>query len=85
MSAGVVADTEWRQILAGGCAAAVVLLIARVLLLTRELTVERARRSQEAELAAARGAEVTHLAAVRVPAIAEHLRTGQRLEGYRDR
>lgn len=77
----VTADAERHRALAGACAAAVVLLIARVLTLTRRLSTERAHRAREAGVATARGAEVAHLAAVRVPAIAERLRTGQRLDG----
>ncbi|MGW5124993.1 ATP-binding protein [Streptomyces sp. NPDC004069] len=79
--AAVSAHAEWHRALAGACAAAVVLLIARVLILTRRLSTERALRAREAGVAGARGTEVAHLAAVRVPAIAERLRTGQRLEG----
>ncbi|MFE2293891.1 ATP-binding protein [Streptomyces sp. NPDC059452] len=77
----VAADTTWHRALAGACAAAVVLLTARVVILTRRLSAERAHRAREAGVAAARGAEVAHLAAVRVPAIAERLHTGQRLDG----
>lgn len=77
----VTADAERHRALAGACAAAVVLLIACVLFLARRLSTERAHRAREAEVAAARGAEVAHLATVRVPAIAERLRTGQRLDG----
>ncbi|WP_329295933.1 ATP-binding protein [Streptomyces sp. NBC_01455] len=77
----VTADAEWHRALAGAWAAAVVLLIARVLILTRRLSAERAHRAREAGVATARGTEVAHLAAVRVPAIAERLHTGQRLEG----
>ncbi|WP_406000430.1 ATP-binding protein [Streptomyces sp. NBC_00829] len=71
---------EWRQMLAGGCVAAAVLLLAWVLLLSRQLRAERAGHAREQALAAARGAEVAHLAAVRAPAIAERVRTGQRLD-----
>ncbi|MFD5427608.1 ATP-binding protein [Streptomyces sp. NPDC127084] len=61
--------------IAGGCAvAASVLLLIWALALRRALG--RARR-----LAAARGAEVEHLAAVRAPAVAERLSRGQRPEG----
>ncbi|MFE1544942.1 ATP-binding protein [Streptomyces microflavus] len=74
-------DAEWRQALAGACAAAVVLLTALVLILIRRLSAERAHRAREAEVATARGTEVAHLAAVRVPAIAERLQTGRRLDG----
>lgn len=77
----VIADAEWHRALTGACAAAVVLLIARVLSLTRQLSVERTHRARETGLATARGTEVAHLAAVRVPAIAERLHTGRRLEG----
>ncbi|MET7615788.1 ATP-binding protein [Streptomyces sp. NPDC005408] len=68
-------------VLAGGCVAAAVLLLAWALLLLRQLGAERALRAREQALAAARGAEVAHLASVRVPAIAERMRTGQRLDG----
>ncbi|MER6539968.1 ATP-binding protein [Streptomyces sp900105755] len=79
--AAVTADAEWHPAFTGACAAAVVLLVARVLILTRRLSAERAHRAREAGAATARGTEVAHLAAVRVPAIAERLRTGQPLEG----
>ena len=79
--AAVTADAPWHRAVAGACAAAVVLLVAGVLVLTRRLSTERAHRAREAGVAAARGTEVAHLAAVRVPAIAGRLRTGQRLEG----
>ncbi|TWG01715.1 signal transduction histidine kinase [Streptomyces brevispora] len=81
VSAALAADAEWRRILAAGCAAATVLLLARVLLLGRELAVERTQHASAAGIAAARGAEVAHLATVRVPVIAQRLRTGQRLDG----
>lgn len=70
-----------RQILAGGCVAAAVLLLAWALLLLRQLRAERALRVREQAVAAARGAEVAHLASVRIPAITERMRTGQRLDG----
>ncbi|MEW1926889.1 ATP-binding protein [Streptomyces sp. NPDC088360] len=75
------AAAEWRQVLAGGCAAVAVLLLAWVLVLVRQLSAERADRARQERLAAARQAEVTHLAGVRLPAIAERVRAGQRLEG----
>ncbi|WP_254711104.1 ATP-binding protein [Streptomyces lunaelactis] len=67
--------------LAGGCAAAAVLVLSWAIVLTRQLAAERAARAREQRVAAARGAELAHLAAVRVPAIAERVRTGQRLDG----
>ncbi|MFD6530501.1 ATP-binding protein [Streptomyces sp. NPDC060184] len=72
---------EARRVLAVGGVAVAVLLIAPVVLLTRKLRAERAHRAEAAALAAARDAEVAHLAQVRVPAIAELLRTGQRVDG----
>ncbi|MFG2653317.1 ATP-binding protein [Streptomyces sp. NPDC048436] len=75
------AAAEWRQVLAGGCAAVAVLLLAWVLVLVRQLSAERADRARHERLAEARGAELAHLAGVRLPAIAERVRTGQRLEG----
>ncbi|MEV8313702.1 ATP-binding protein [Streptomyces sp. NPDC059900] len=75
------AAAEWRQVLAGGCAAVAVLLLAWVLVLVRQLSAERADRARQERLAAAREAEVAHLAGVRLPAIAERVRAGQRLEG----
>nr|WP_267246583.1 ATP-binding protein [Streptomyces sp. PR69] len=42
---------------------------------------ERTGRARDRQVAAARGAEVAHLAGVRIPAIAERVRSGQRLEG----
>lgn len=61
--------------------AAAVLLLTWALLLLRQLRAERALRVREQALAAARGAEVAHLASVRIPAITERMRTGQRLDG----
>ncbi|NUK58219.1 sensor histidine kinase [Streptomyces lunaelactis] len=78
---GWAAAAEWRQMLAGGCAAAAVLVLSWAIVLTRQLAAERAARAREQRVAAARGAELAHLAAVRVPAIAERVRTGQRLDG----
>ncbi|MFD7516661.1 ATP-binding protein [Streptomyces niveus] len=78
---GQVSTAEWRQALAAGCAALVVLLLAWVLALRRRLDTERAAHDRERRTAAARGAEVAHLAAVRVPAIAERVRAGRRLDG----
>ncbi|WP_425423949.1 ATP-binding protein [Streptomyces niveus] len=78
---GQVSTAEWRQAIAAGCAALVVLLLAWVLALRRRLDTERAAHDRERRTAAARGAEVTHLAAVRVPAIAERVRAGRRLDG----
>lgn len=75
------AAAEWRQVLAGGCVAVAVLLLAWVLVLVRQLSAERADRARQERLAAARGAEMAHLAGVRLPAIAERVRAGQRLEG----
>ncbi|WP_186779523.1 ATP-binding protein [Streptomyces salinarius] len=77
--AAVAADAERHRALAGACAAAVVLLIALVVFLARRLSAERAHRAREAAVATARGSEVAHLAAVRVPAVTERLRTGQQL------
>ncbi|WP_445276284.1 ATP-binding protein [Streptomyces coelicoflavus] len=79
--AAATADTGVRQLLAGACAAAVVLLIALVVILSRRLSAERAHRAREAAVATARNTEVAHLAAVRVPAVAERLRTGRQLDG----
>ncbi|WP_328563585.1 ATP-binding protein [Streptomyces coelicoflavus] len=79
--AAVATGAGWHRALAGLGAAAVVLLIALSVVLTRRLSTERAHRAREAAVATARGTEVAHLAAVRVPAIAGRLRTGQRLDG----
>ncbi|MFD6990626.1 ATP-binding protein [Streptomyces sp. NPDC059943] len=78
---GLASTAEWRQALASGCAALAVLLLAWVLVLHRQLGAERAERDRERRTATARGAEVAHLAAVRVPAIAERVRAGRRLDG----
>jgi signal transduction histidine kinase len=75
------AAAEWRQVLAGGCAAVAVLLLAWALVLVRQLSAERDERARQERLAEARGAELAHLAGVRLPAIAERVRAGQRLEG----
>ncbi|MFI1397325.1 ATP-binding protein [Streptomyces sp. NPDC020681] len=66
--------------LAIGCAAVAVLALTWAFLLLRKLATERAARARDQRTAAARGAEVAHLAAVRLPAITERLRTGQRLD-----
>ncbi|HET6860109.1 MAG TPA: ATP-binding protein [Streptomyces sp.] len=79
--AGWAGAAELRQILAAGCAAVAVLLGFWALSLRRELAAERAGRAADRRVADARGAAVAHLAAVRVPAIAERVRTGQRLDG----
>lgn len=73
-------DGAQRFAAAVGVAVAV-LLLAPVVLLARKLGAERADRAEVAALALARDAEVAHLARVRVPAIAELLRTGQRVDG----
>lgn len=78
---GQASMAEWRQALASGCAALAVLLLAWILVLHRQLGAERAERDRERRTATARGAEVAHLAAVRVPAIAERVRAGRRLDG----
>ena len=52
--AAVTADAQWHRAVAGACAAAVVLLVAGVLVLTRRLSTERAHRAREAGVAAAR-------------------------------
>ncbi|MGW5861483.1 ATP-binding protein [Streptomyces sp. NPDC055239] len=75
------AAAEWRRVLAGGGAAVAVLLLAWVFVLVRQLSAERAERAGQERLAALREAEVEHLAGVRLPAIAERVRAGQRLEG----
>ncbi|MFF1695290.1 ATP-binding protein [Streptomyces sp. NPDC058257] len=75
------AAAEWRRVLAGGGAAVAVLLLAWVFVLIRQLSAERADRAGQERLAAVREAEVEHLAGVRLPAIAERVRAGQRLEG----
>lgn len=77
---GRTAMAEWRQFLAAACAAVAVLALAWALLLSRRIGQERALRLREQRLAAARGAEMAHLAAVRVPAIAERVRTGAGLD-----
>ncbi|MFF7359550.1 ATP-binding protein [Streptomyces sp. NPDC008125] len=77
----LVVTGDARRVLAAGGVAVAVLLIAPVVLLTRKLNAERARRAEAVALAAARDAEVAHLAQVRVPAITELLRTGQRADG----
>ncbi|MER6913094.1 ATP-binding protein [Streptomyces sp. NPDC000594] len=68
----------WRQILAWACAALVVLTLAWALALLRLLGAERRLRAADRRTARARGAEVGHLASVRLPAITERLRSGGR-------
>ncbi|MDH2389848.1 ATP-binding protein [Streptomyces sp. HNM0663] len=75
------AAAGWRRALAGVCAAGLVLLAAWTVPLARRLREERTSRARDRQLAAARGAEVAHLVSVRIPAIAERVRSGQRLEG----
>ncbi|MGW1466793.1 ATP-binding protein [Streptomyces sp. NPDC002308] len=77
----LVVTGDARRVLAAGGVAVAVLLIAPVVLLARKLNAERAHRAEAVSLAAARDAEVAHLAQVRVPAITELLRTGQRVDG----
>ncbi|MFE3323579.1 ATP-binding protein [Streptomyces sp. NPDC059176] len=68
-------------LLSAGCGVAAALpLLLWALHLRRALRSERAERARAARLATARGAEVLHLAAARVPAIAERLRSGRRLD-----
>ncbi|WP_438818298.1 ATP-binding protein, partial [Streptomyces clavuligerus] len=66
------------QILAAACAALAALTLVWALSLLRLLRAERALRTADRRTAAARGAEVERLAAVRLPAIAERLRPGGR-------
>ncbi|WP_240138389.1 ATP-binding protein [Streptomyces sp. MUM 178J] len=75
------AAAGWRRALAGLCAAGLVLLAAWTVPLARRLREERTSRARDRQLAAAREAEVAHLVSVRIPAIAERVRSGQRLEG----
>ncbi|WP_346426677.1 ATP-binding protein [Streptomyces sp. YIM 130001] len=75
------AADDWRAALAAGCASLAVLLLTGLLVQSRRLSGERAERDRAERLAAARSAEVVHLAGVRAPAIAERVRAGQRLEG----
>ncbi|MER5771353.1 ATP-binding protein [Streptomyces sp. NPDC001985] len=70
--------TGTRQLLAWACAALAVLAPLWALGLVRRLRAERARHAESRATAEARAAEVVHLAAVRLPAISERLRTGRR-------
>nr|WP_238420375.1 ATP-binding protein [Streptomyces taklimakanensis] len=71
----------WLATGAGVAAAAPVLSLAGIALLRRRLADAREQVSREQAAAAARGAEVAHLATVRAPAIAERVREGRGLDG----
>ncbi|MGK5501479.1 ATP-binding protein, partial [Streptomyces sp. URMC 125] len=73
--------TWWLAAAAGAAAAALALSLAGILLLRRQLAGAREHASRERAVAAARGAEVAHLASVRAPAIAERVREGRGLDG----
>lgn len=78
---GWTAGAEWRRALAGGCATVAVLLGTWAVLLRRQLAAERRERARQSRVADARGAELAHLAAVRLPAIAERVESGRRMDG----
>ncbi|MFI1888058.1 ATP-binding protein [Streptomyces jumonjinensis] len=69
---------DWRQILAWACAAVAALALVWAATLLRLMRAERAGREAVRRTADARAAEVAHLASVRLPAIAERLRSGRR-------
>ncbi|WP_415947488.1 ATP-binding protein [Streptomyces sp. KLOTTS4A1] len=77
----IAADQDWQPALAGGLAAAAVLLFAWVLLAARHLTAERAERERLARLLQARDAELAHLVSARLPAIRERVNAGRGLDG----
>ncbi|TLQ47570.1 ATP-binding protein [Streptomyces marianii] len=68
-------------LIAGGGGVAALALLTWALSLRRRLLAEQRVRARAEGLAAAREAEIAHLAAVRVPAIAERTRTGRLLDG----
>ncbi|MDI9885064.1 ATP-binding protein [Streptomyces sp. HNM0645] len=68
-------------LIAGGGGVAALALLMWALSLRRRLLAEQRVRARAEGLAAAREAEIAHLAAVRVPAIAERTRTGRLLDG----
>lgn len=84
VGASVLADlythTDLRKILAWACAAMALLALAWTLVLLRLLRAERTARLAEHRIAEARLDEVDHLVSVRLPAIIERLRAGQRLD-----
>ncbi|MEV4919733.1 ATP-binding protein [Streptomyces tirandamycinicus] len=68
-------------LIAGGGGTAALALLVWALSLRRRLRAEQRLRVGAERLAAAREAEIAHLAAVRAPAIAERTRTGRLLDG----
>ncbi|GLF99287.1 ATP-binding protein [Streptomyces yaizuensis] len=71
---------SWRRILAWACAALVLITLVWALALLRLLRVERRLRAADRRTARARGAEVERLVTLRLPAIADRLRSGGRLD-----
>ncbi|MCM2390118.1 ATP-binding protein [Streptomyces albipurpureus] len=84
VGASILADlythADLGKILAWACAAVALLALAWTLLLIRLLRAERTARRAEHHTAEARADEVAHLVSVRLPAITERLRAGQRLD-----
>ncbi|MCZ7461972.1 ATP-binding protein [Streptomyces sp. WMMC940] len=68
-------------LIAGGGGVAALALLMWALSLRRRLLAEQRVRARAEGLAAAREAEIAHLAAVRAPAIAERTRSGRLLDG----
>ncbi|MEU2489813.1 ATP-binding protein [Streptomyces sp. NPDC007883] len=68
-------------LIAGGGGVAALALLMWALSLRRRLRAEQRVRVRAEDLAAAREAEIAHLAAVRAPAIAERTRAGRLLDG----
>ncbi|MFE5855166.1 ATP-binding protein [Streptomyces sp. NPDC056500] len=71
-------SAELGKILAWACAATAVLALAWTLFLIRLLGLERTARRADVRMSEARADEVAHLVEVRIPAIVEYLRTGER-------
>ncbi|GAA4679880.1 hypothetical protein GCM10023347_38220 [Streptomyces chumphonensis] len=71
----------WVRVTLGVLTATAVVGVAATFRLRGRLAAARAAQARAESVAGARGAEVAHLAGVRMPAIAERVRAGQRLDG----
>ncbi|MCZ7414133.1 ATP-binding protein [Streptomyces sp. WMMC897] len=71
----------WPRAVLAALAVTAVVSVAAALRARRALAAAGTARERAEAIAGARGAEVAHLAGVRMPAIAERVRTGHRLDG----
>ncbi|WP_340561645.1 ATP-binding protein [Streptomyces sp. GSL17-111] len=74
-------SAPWVRVALGVLTATAVVGVATTFRLRGRLAAVRAAQARAESVAGARGAEVAHLAGVRMPAIAERVRAGQRLDG----